>query len=428
MRSKGFFRSIRAFAIADLLILAHLCGLSVAQSTEAVLYNFGAYPGDGMNPNGGLVADQAGNLYGVTSGGGAHCQSQGGCGTVYELSPASGGNWTETILYSFCPTEDPPVCPDGSVPGAGLIMASSGNLYGTTDFGGSGEYGTVFQLSPPQNGVGSWTENVLWNFAANKKNNGYRVGLGKLNMDTAGNLYGTTQSGGAQNKGIVFQLSPAGNGTFTFSILHSFSGPDGADPQYGVAIDNAGNLYGTTEEGGKSNSICSTQCGLVYELSQLAGKWKEKVLYEFNGTNGANPISPISIDTSGSLYGTFVAGGQGSCLFFGCGGAFKLVPGGAGQGKAYTFFFNGQSGGSPMGGLLVARGQVFGTTAIGAGNVFTLRGESLTVLYQFCSLPNCTDGRQPSTGTLLELHRTLYGVTNGGGLYNNSGVLYSITP
>ena len=411
-----------------LLVLAYGCNSVMAQSSYVVLYNFGQFSGDGVGPGGGLVSDALGNLYGITIGGGAYCQSIGGCGTAYKLSPSAGGSWTETILYNFCTTGNPATCPDGSVPDAGLVMDKSGNLYGTTGSGGGSESGVVFRLSPPQGGAGSWTETVLWNFALNEKNNGYRPGFGKLNVDTVGNLYGTTQSGGAKNKGIVFELSPVGDGTYAFSILHSFSGPDGADPQYGVAIDNAGNLYGTTEEGGKSNTNCSGQCGLVYELSLSSGKWKETVLYEFDGVKGGNPVSPISIDSTGSLYGTLISGGNGTCTFGGCGGVFKLVPKTGGGGNAYIFLFNGQNGGSPMGGVLVQPlgNMLYGTTTNGAGNVFSMRGKTETVLYKFCSQPNCADGRMPATGTLIEHVGVAYGATLSGGL-NNGGVVYGLT-
>ena len=135
-------------------------------------------------------------------------------------------------------------------------MDGAGNLYGTTASGGSGGVGTVFRLSPPSNG-GSWTYTVLWNFAMRVLIMADIPGYGKLNMDVSGNIYGTTILGGAKDLGVVFELSPLVDGTYTFSILHSFSGSDGAEPQYGVAIDGAGNLYGTTEVGGIGRSICS---------------------------------------------------------------------------------------------------------------------------------------------------------------------------
>jgi uncharacterized repeat protein (TIGR03803 family) len=430
--SKGFFRSIRAFAIADLLILVHLCSLSVAQSTYTVLYNFGNYAGDGVGPSGGLLIDAAGNFYGITGGGGAYCQSTGGCGTVYELSPSAGGSWTDTVLYSFCTTGDPNTCLDGAAPFAGLASDKAGNLYGTTSSGGAGKQGVVFRLSPPQQpGGGSWTQTVLWTFGLGK-NSGTFPGFGKLNIDGSGNIYGTTAGGGRKNDGIVFELSPAGSGTYTFTILHSFSGPDGAVPLYGVAIDNAGNLYGTTQLGGPSNPACVGGvggCGVVYKLSQSGGKWSETLLYKFKGGSaGSEPVSPINSDQAGNLYGTFSTGGQeGNCSPGTCGGVFKLT--GADGGKADTFSFNGENGGYPQSGVLpVSESMMFGTSTAQRGNIFQIQGKTETVLYTFCSLPNCTDGSSPGYGTLMRHGNALYGVTLRGGLNNNSGVLYSITP
>jgi uncharacterized repeat protein (TIGR03803 family) len=240
-------------------IVACVIGTAFGQ-TETVLYSFGAFPADGIGPTGGLLFDSAGNIYGTTNGGGPYCGSDGGCGTVYELSPTSGGGWTETILHNFCSTGDQFTCLDGSHPFAGLIMDETGNLYGTTPTGGTGEWGTVFRLSPPSSGNGNWTETVLWNFEM-ASDNGYLPGYGKLNMDAKGNIYGTTTRGGTKNLGAVFELSPLGNGTYSFAILHSFSGPDGAVPQYGVAIDGSGNLYGTTENGGSGKATCTDVVG-----------------------------------------------------------------------------------------------------------------------------------------------------------------------
>jgi uncharacterized repeat protein (TIGR03803 family) len=410
------------------VVLLCFCGLVFAQSSETVLYSFGANPDDGTFPMGGLLFDPAGNLYGITNGGGQYCENIGGCGTVYELSPAVGSGWTETILYSFCNTGNPFTCPDGSGPLAGLIMDVSGNLYGTTYFGGTSGYGTVFRLSPPSGGIGNWTETVLWNFAPNEKNNGSAPGFGKLNMDGAGNIYGTTSQGGLKNRGIVFELSPAGDGSYNASILHSFSGPDGALPQYGVAINKTGNLYGTTQLGG--NPACTGGaggCGLVYELTASNGKWAESVLYKFNGITGLYPISPISIDDGGNLYGTFEAGGKAGCFLGTCGGVFKLAPKAGGGGTKYTFLFSGQDGGAPTSGVLIGNNNLFGTTANGGpGVVFTLKGQNETVLYNFCSLPNCADGYGPLFGTLADRSGLLYGVTSEGGA-NGLGVVYSLT-
>ena len=404
-----------------------LTSIAAAQATENVLYSFGDYSTDGTYPVGGLVFDSAGNIYGVTGQGGAYCQNIGGCGTVYELKPNIGGGWTETTLYSFCSGGG--ICADGSGPIGGLIMDPEGNLYGTTTFGGDAGVGTVFRLSPPKIEGGTWIHTVLWSFAY-EADNGIEPAYGSLAMDSAGNIYGTTSGRNAPyNLGVVFELSPIGNGDYTFAIIHSFSGPDGSYPQYGVSIDSAGNLYGTTKNGGRGKSICSVGCGLVYELSPVNGTWQETVLYEFDGVTGAYPVSPISFDALGNLYGTFEVGGGGNCFFGTCGGVFKLVPEGGHIGKKYAFYFNaGPTGGSPQNGVLAtANSVVYGSVGLfGEGNVYMLRGGKETILYNFCSLPNCSDGSGPAFGTVVSHQGLLYGITSFGG-QRGFGVVYSIS-
>ncbi|MFZ0287204.1 MAG: choice-of-anchor tandem repeat GloVer-containing protein [Terriglobales bacterium] len=395
------------------------CAAAFAQSTETVLYSFAGAP-DGGGPAGGMLFDSSGNIYGVTLYGGSYCQANGGCGTVFELSPSAMG-WTESILYSFCPSGG--VCPDGASPQAGLISDASGNLYGTTTGGGASGDGTVYRLNPPTGG-GNWTETVLWNFAEGKPGNGQSPQYGRLNMDAAGNLYGATLAGGKSNLGTVFELSPAGNGTYTFSILHSFlGGRDGSNPAYGVSFDASGNLYGTTYYGGSANA------GVVYGLTPANGVWKETVLYHFNGKTGAHPVSNVSIGESGNLYGTFEQGGVGDCSFGTCGGVFELKPQSGAAYKASTFLFDGSNGGNPMAGVLVEKeaGFAYGTTSgAGLGNVFKLQGKVETVLYSFCSLKSCADGSTPSPGALVDHQGLLYGETGLGGAYKG-GVIYSLT-
>jgi uncharacterized repeat protein (TIGR03803 family) len=412
--------------IMRILCLALMsCAAAVAQSTETVLYSFAGMP-DGSYPSGGLLFDAAGNIYGTTTLGGTHCQGNAGCGTVYELSPALGG-YIETVLYDFCTTDDPYTCPDGAQPWGGLVSDQAGNLYGTTSLGGH-KYGTVFELSPPVGG-GPWTETVLWEFGK-AKGDGLGPYQGKLNWDAAGNLYGTTSAGGTKGRGTVFELSPISGGGWSETILYSFSGPDGATPYYGVAIDAAGNLYGTTNGGGikDSNSYCQDGCGTVFELTHLATGWTEQLLYRPTGAEGARPNSNISIDSNGNLYGTLEYGGGAGCFAkAGCGGVFRLVPKAGGGGSKQTFLFDGQAdhGGNPWAGVLVDGDVLFGTTYWG-NNVYELKGKTETVLYQFCSQPNCADGSEPLAGTIVSEGGLLYGVTAQGGQANN-GVVYSVT-
>ena len=190
-------------------------------------------------------------------------------GTVFELSPVGEGQWTETILHSFCSEPD---CSDGAFPEAGLILDGAGNLYGTTSNGGT-VWGTVFELSPPPQQGGTWTETVLYAFGGNTTGDGCYP-EGKLVFDGAGNLYGTTSQcgGGTVSAGTVFELTPAGDGTWNEIVLHRFCAgggnfSDGADPLAGVVFDQAGNLYGTAYAGGARG----IGPGTVYELSPGAG-------------------------------------------------------------------------------------------------------------------------------------------------------------
>lgn len=402
-----------------LVTLLALVGAVFGQGKETALWSFGG-EGDGSGPYGRLVFDNAGNLYGTTTAGGSNCQSNGGCGIVFELSPSSSG-WTEAVLYNFC-ADNLDDCPDGSTPFAGLTFDRVGNLYGTTETGGVG-FGTVFELSPPSsNRTGLWTETVLFAFQGSAKQDGAFPYSGTLNWDPSGNLYGTTTSGGSGSNGTVFKLSPQLGGGWKETILHRFKGSDGASPEAGVAIDNSGNLYGTTKGGGPANA------GVLYRLSPNSqGTWTETVLYAFDGLTGANPMSAVSIDHAGNLYGTFLDGGEGACVFGACGGVFKLARGAGGGLSKHFFLFDGKDGGNPMSGVLIDNktGAVFGTTWNG-NNVYEIEGEKETVLYQFCSQPNCADGSGPAGGLLTSRGDVLYGVTTQGGA-RNYGVVFMLS-
>src|SRR5260370_696812 len=177
-------------------------------STETVLYTFTGMP-DGSAPYSGLVRDTRGNFYGVTAAGGTDRQ-----GTVYEISPTPAGGWIETVLHAFAANGT-----DGYSPGSGLTLDAAGNLYGTTIFGGTHVYGTVFELSPTQSG--SWTETILYNFTGG--NDGGLPQYGSLVFDAKGNLYGTTQNAGTLGYGVAFELSPSPNGGWTETVLHDFA-------------------------------------------------------------------------------------------------------------------------------------------------------------------------------------------------------------
>jgi uncharacterized repeat protein (TIGR03803 family) len=301
---------------------------------ETVLHNFNG-GGDGEYPYAGVILDAKGNLYGTTFGGGAD-----GNGTVFKLSQ-SGGNWTETVLYSFCRQSS---CTDGASPLAGLIQDPHGDLYGTTAYGGdmngcSSGCGVVFKLRPLKNG--RWTETVLYGFTGGS--HGANPSAGVIE-DAQRNLYGTTAYGGKgqcvnfsgeDGCGVVFKLTPLKNGSWKETVLHSFlSYNDGIYPYAGVIQDTKGNLYGTSAGGGGESNDCDTYdegCGAVFKLTPLKnGSWKETVLYGFAaGSGGANPQGGVIEDAQGKLYGTTYYGGTGKCndgLALGCGIVFELTP------------------------------------------------------------------------------------------------------
>jgi len=242
---------------------------------ETILHSF-AGGADGNSPiYGSLVRDGSGNLYGTTKLGGAS-----GVGTVFKVTKTG----KETVLYSFTNGLD------GGYPFGGLVRDSSGNLYGTTYSGGASSVGTVFKVTK------TGTETVLYNFAGGADGEYPYAGLVR---DTSGNLYGTTSEGGHSNVGTVFKVTPTGHET----VLYSFAGgKDGANPFAGLVRDTKGNLYGTTEAGGASG------VGTVFELTATG---KETVLHTFTAgkTDGANPFGGLVRDAAGNLYGTTFVGG-----------------------------------------------------------------------------------------------------------------------
>jgi uncharacterized repeat protein (TIGR03803 family) len=344
-----------------------------AAGKEKLLYSFEGNPNgtDGFDPRAGLIFDAAGNLYGTTQFGGSdgsNCTHL-GCGTVFELVPGTGGKWTEKVLYSFC-SAGASGCHDGSLPGANLVFDAAGNLYGTTEDGGAYGVGTVFQLSPNTNG--RWTEKVLHSFGNGTDES---QPAGSLIFDPAGNLYGTTTNGGTYGSGTVFQLSRGTNGKWTEKVLHTFGkGKDGKKPVAGLIFDAAGNLYGTTADGGAYGSNdCGfdTGCGTAFQLSPGAnGTWTERALHSFgNGTDGAQPGARLIFDAAGNLYGTTELGGV-----YGGGTAFRLKLGTNGKWteRVLHSFGNGMDGIGPSandGLIFDAAGNLYGTTMVGGSHL-----------------------------------------------------------
>jgi uncharacterized repeat protein (TIGR03803 family) len=340
-----------------------------------VVYSFrgGA---DGWGPIGSLAFDAAGNVYGVTlQGGSTHCGY--GCGVVYKLAPQSSGRYQESVIYRF---DSGHVTTDGYLPYGGLVIDASGNLYGTTYHGGSKpcSCGAVFEVSPTSGG--GWSESVLHSFGGWVSEDGAGPYLESLALDAAGNLYGTTSAGGTGDCGgglggcgTVFELSPSSGGTWNENILYTFQGGphDGQEPYAGIVFDGAGNIYGTTFEAG-STQFCTgagtTGCGVVFELSAAdGGGWTESIIHTFTNHGAANPSNGLVFGTNGSLYGVTSFGGQ-----FDAGTAFELTPstGGLWSESILHSFGNGTDGSQPITSLMFdAAGNLYGATQLGGSHI-----------------------------------------------------------
>ena len=289
---------------------------------------------------------------------------------------------------------------DGATPPSALILDSSGNLYGTTYFGGLSKAGTVFMVDSKAK------ESVLHSFRG--KPDGSHPFAGVI-RDTAGNLYGTTHDGGAARKGTVYKLNKAGRRT----ILYNFTGgTDGGNPNGGLFRDSAGNLYGTTVSGGTLSCGGGKGCGTVFKLDTTG---KEQVLHSFSGADGATPNASVVQDTAGNFYGTTQRGGAS-----GHGTVFTLD----GTGKeTFLHSFAGPDGAYPFAGLIFdGSSSFYGTTTSGGisgnGVVFVLSGGKETVLYKF---KGGADGAHPWGGLVRDSAGNLYGTTTGGGAKGCNG-------
>ena len=404
-----------------------------AAAKEKVLYAFNGGKG-GADSYSSLIFDSTGNLYGTTQRGGHLSDCDGvGCGVVFKLTPDSSGKWKETVLYTFHGGKD------GAFPSAGLTLDPAGNLYGTAQLGGSTSgslcqisgCGVVFKLVPGSGGT--WKEIVLHSF--NGKDGS--APFAPVIFDTAGNLYGTTASGGnSRGNGVVFQLTPDSKGKWKETVLHLFTGgKDGALPFAAVISDTNGNLYGTTEGGGNLSDCAGFGCGVVYQLTPDSnGKWKETVLHTFaGGTDGATPFDLV-LDPAGNLYGTTNSGGtQGN------GTAFELSPSSGGGWKKtvlHNFGRPGDGGGPGAGLILEPTGNLYGTTIYGGsscgsgcGTIFELKPTSNghwreQILYTF---RGGTDGAAPAADLTIGPGGNLYGTTPSGGAHN-VGVVFEVSP
>jgi uncharacterized repeat protein (TIGR03803 family) len=433
---------MRKFSLLYVLLL--IAAGQARAASEKVLYTF--HGNDGWNGSGIIVAPN-GDLYGTTAYGGNSniCQyTSWGCGLVFRLRPGANGNWHETVLHKFSNT-------DGAFPSGRLILDKAGNLYGTTVYGGPNGCaglgcGVVFELK--KEAGGKWTEKVLHTF--NTEGDG-SLPYGGLIFDAAGNLYGTGSTGGDYDAcnpdgcGVVFELTPVAHGEWKETILYTFHNTDGQGPMGTLVFDSAGNLYGTTQFGGTEGD------GTVFELTRTHDHWSEQVLHSFDlsKSDGYEPETALVFDKNGNLYGTTLFGGS---VGQGWGTAFELSPNGKNWTETILHVFNEHAvgGGYPSGPVLDKQGNLYGATtlggkyhcvsggSVGCGVVFELKPRSNgkwneTVLHSFGSGSDGA-GALPSSNVFRDAKGHLFGATAQGG-YTGSpcgtygcGVVFEVMP
>jgi len=430
---------------------------SWAASSARVLHTFNiATAGD---PVSGLAMDANGNLYGTTRlGGPGGCSL--GCGVVFKLSKNGKGGFAYSVLHTFAGF------PDGGNPFGAPIVDGAGNVYGTTPNGGHAGCGVVYRLSPTTGG--EYKETILHSFNKfNKRNDDGCNPESYLVSDAAGNLYGTTNTGGGggvngtfcdNGCGSVFKLAPNGDGTYTESVIHSFPGTkgntDGRNPVGGLVFDSAGNLWGSTQGGGNGN-------GTVFELTPNSdGTYTESTLFMFTGAStGFDPNTDLVIDKAGNLYGTATNGGLGH------GVVFQITPqpgGGVKETIIHAFVLCNTTvcpdGIFPFNGLTIdANGTLYGTVdlgggassqcntgtpALGCGIVYKLTPNAQgkfteTILYRFKGF---ADGADPTDDRLvIDASGNIFGTTTEGGnstacpdddsgTPGGCGVVFEVTP
>jgi uncharacterized repeat protein (TIGR03803 family) len=381
---------------------------------------------DGGNPFGSLTMDAAGNLYGTACG--ASCALSGeSAGTVFKLSKRGSG-WVFTTLYAFHGTAD------GAGPSGRVIIGPDGALYGTTVTGGINSTGCgwsdrfagcgiVFQLTAPDqvqaNVFGGWNETVLYSFRGGS--DGAFPELVDLTFDAAGNMYGTTNQGGRDGRGTVFQLTPSATG-WKETLIYDFG--NGIYPLGGVVFDGAGNLYGTTLAGGGGGRCDYGSCGSVFELIPSESGWTEKTLYSFQGgSDGGNPVGGVML-VGGTV---IVAASWGGAH----GGGTALRVGN----DLFSYSFTGNSNRWPYPGpwakLVGNATNLYGTTlrdgAYEMGSVFNLSG---CAGWGYTSLHDFTgghDGAYPVSSVVFDADGNLFGTTSSGGAHG-FGVVFEITP
>lgn len=422
---------LRILSLKNALLILALIALPVLANaqTESTLYTFSETTS--FWPQGALLEDSAGNLFGTTRGGGAY-----GVGSVMELSPpsVSGGAWTLTTLYSFIPYGG-----GGYVPMSDLVRDQAGAFYGTFFSGGDPtcNCGGVYKLVPPAQSGGAWTESMLYAFKGNSDGR-LPVQTAALALTKSGTLYGVTSRGGTWDSGVLYQLTTKNGKTYTESVLYSFGDlADASTPSGPVVLDSSGNIYGVTSLGGTFNQ------GTLYKFvpaanGQLA---TESLLYSFGGstTTGSYPDGNLVFDVGGDIYGVTNGGGDAT----GDGVIYMLTPTKTTWTESVLFSFTTDTGTNPVGGLSWNHktNQLYGTTSsqnmhpAGAGTVFKLsppavKGGTWTqaTLFQFTYRVN---GGYPTGAVTLDSKTgTLYGTAINGGIEGCDlfcGVVWQIT-
>jgi uncharacterized repeat protein (TIGR03803 family) len=402
---------------AMLLLFAGLTAVPTHSQTFTVLHEFYGGP-DGYQPQDGLTVDARGNFYGATEQGGMGYYAY---GVAFKLSKVR-SNWILSTLTEFGHDED------GYYPYAGVTLGPDTAVYGTTEDGGVGcggnGCGTVFRLTTPANVPRSVynpdARTVIYRFSGPDGQNP----LGRLIFDRAGNMYGTTSNGGPRGAGTIFQLTGSGS-QWILTTLYGFGdGFDGGQPWGELVMDAAGNLYGTNAQGG---GLC--YCGVVFELSPSAGGWNYQVLHTFvPAQDGGWPHAGLTMDAAGNLYGTTSTYGPNLG-----GTVFELSPMNGGWNFNVIYALSGSSGDGPAGSLLLdSAGNLYGTTQLNGaydeGSVFKLTPQNGTWVYT--ALHDFTvgdDGAEPKGNLLMDSSGNLYGMTSYGGRYGG-GTVWEITP
>jgi uncharacterized repeat protein (TIGR03803 family) len=396
----------------SLAIAMIVAGTSASGAQETVLYSLG-FCCSGNGGSSGLAVDKNGNLYG------AYSTAGGDTPGIFEVTHQQNGTWIGSSIFTF--TDGSHLSNYLAFSPNGVTVDPEGNLYGIT----ADVCGYAFELTPE--GGGKWSEKKIFTLGASDAD--ACLSLGGLILDSNGNLYGTSFSGGDTKNGTVFELMREPNGGWSEKVLYSFAGApsDGNSPEAGLIFDSNGNLYGTTSNGGQYSG------GTVFELiPQPNGDWSEKVLHNFCPLcqDAYYSVSGLTLDKKGNLFGaTLNGGGTGSS-----GAVFELSPEQDGAwNETVLHGFSSNDGAEPNGGLVIdQRGNVYGTTLFGGinqlGIVFELSpGENgiwtEKVIHQFGD--QVLDGWQPQAGLVSDDQGTLYGTTKGGG-YWSDGTVYEI--